>query len=61
MLLLILACLRVLVLENEVDLFLYSVFWPMLLSDNSYLVGSATFIRSEHDHVWRGVGELLRM
>lgn len=41
-LLLVLASLGVLVLEDEVN-----------------LVGGATLVRTEHDHVWRGIGELV--
>jgi len=59
MLLLIFAGLRILVLENEMNLFAPLV--PLPHRGDSirlYLVGSSTFVRTEHDDIGRGVGEL---
>jgi hypothetical protein len=59
-LLLILAGLGVLVLENEVDLFRMSI-WLPAGNFSTDLVGSAAFIRPKHDDIGRSVGELFRM
>ena len=57
MLLLILAGLGVLVLEDEVDLLRVST---CLLLDDCWtdLIGGATFVGPKHDHIGRSVGEL---
>jgi hypothetical protein len=56
-LLLVLAGLRVLVAEDEVDL--ESQLRSMQEVEMVYLVGGTALIRSEHDDVGRGVGEFL--
>lgn len=60
MLLLIFASLRILVLEDEVDLRLLAIYVSIAVCP-SYLVGGTTLVRTEHDHVGRSVGELLGM
>ena len=57
MLLLIFASLRVLMLEDEMDLKQSAAgingYFP------SYLVGRTTFVRTEHDHIGRSIREFL--
>lgn len=60
MLLLVFTCLRVLVLEDEVDLRL-SAAGTLVEIRLSYLVGRTTLVRTKHDHVGRSIGELLSM
>jgi hypothetical protein len=59
-LLLVLAGLGVLVLEDEVDLFSMSM-CGKLSCFSTDLIGSATFIGAKHDDIGRSVGELFRV
>ena len=60
MLLLILAGLWVLVLEDEVNLSKpVSSLFARRKREASYLVGRAALVWTEHDHIWGGIRELL--
>ena len=45
----------------EVLLLVFTSLWIFVIDDEVDLVGCATLVRTEHDHVRRGVGELVSM
>lgn len=58
MFLLVFTSLRVLVLENKVNLTHVNTSFAAKLT-HAYLVGSTALVGAKHNHIWGGVGELL--